>query len=239
MLLLKIDPTPSHIADINAFAGSPATSLLELIQIRRDRAVGPRHMDRRVALTAPRQQLALSVDDTAEYRDDDLISVLDLGDEFLVFVTDDGPAPYLFRIAVEASRIGGFLTGERTGSGELSVARFAANGVMNWMPLPRAIRSNIHETAAQIGATILGPVERTELAGDVSLRLVLRADAAASRSASSLLTLNLCPPSIGDRRLWQARRYSWHEAGAAVSEQPRAMAVNDNAATSASFSGAH
>lgn len=239
MLLLKIDPTPNHIGDINTFAASPSTNLLELIQMRRDRANGARQIDRRATVALPRQQNTLRIGDTSEYRDDDLISALDLGNEFLVFVTDDGPAPYLFRIAVEASRIGSFFSGGRAGSGELSVARFAANGVMSWLPLPRAIRSNIHETAAQMGATILGPVEHTELPGGDALQLVLRGDQSIPNRIPSLLSLNLCPPMVGDRKLWQARRYSWSESGISLPEQRGGLAVNDNAVALASIAGPH
>jgi len=140
---------------------------------------------------------------------------------------------------VEASRIGSFLSGGRAGSGELSVARFAANGVMSWLPLPRAIRANIHETAAQMGATILGPVDRTDLPGDGALHLVLRDDRSIPNLAASLLSLDLCPPTVGDRKLWQARRYSWNESGISQPEPRASLAVNDNALALASISGPH
>ena len=229
MLLLKIDPAPGQGKDLSATDVSTVSNLLELIQVRRKRECGERQGTHRGAVEQPHRQANMSASGPSEYRDDDLISVLNLGDEFLVFVTDDGQSPYLFRIAVKAGNINSVLSGGHASSGELSVARFAANGVMSWNPLPRVIRSSIYDAAAQLGATILGAVERTELPEDAkSLRVVLRAGSRMSQQVSGLLSLDLCPPLIDNHQLWQARRYTWSESDQLPSARDTAIAINDN-----------
>lgn len=229
MLLLKIDPTSSLAEDVAANIALPAAHLLELIQIRRDRELGINQVARGVVHAQQSRPPSVTLAGSSEYRDDDLISVLTLGEEFLVFASDDGPSPYLFRILVEADRISGALTGGQTGSGELSVARFAANGVLTWIPLPRVIRATTHETAGQLGATNLGPVECTELPrGGNALRLLLRSGAQMSNSAGNLLSLDLSPPMVGDTCHWEARKYSWNESDRAYLDRLDAQAVNDN-----------
>jgi hypothetical protein len=71
------------------------------------------------------------------------------------------------------------------------------------------------------------------------LQLVLRGGQSMPNRTQSLLSLDLCPPTVGDRKLWQARRYSWIEAGISLPEQRGGLAVNDNAVALASIAGPH
>jgi hypothetical protein len=229
MFLGRIDPS-THLGKHARHPGSaPAADLMDLIQMRRNRSLD-RNWEPRGGKIEPSEFFgAPKAKSAGEYRDDDLIAVLTLGDEYMVFVTDDGADAFLFRIIVDVGGISGVLTGNQPCAGELSVARFAANGVMSWMPLPRAIRSTIPQTAAEMGATVLGPVTRTEVCdGAQSLCLILQSGCRGAEQAFGPVCLNLHPPRIGDSLLWHSRRYIWNAGDPSSAGRLGGLAVNDN-----------
>ena len=89
--------------------------------------------------------------------------------------------------------------------GEVAAARFAANGIVEWVPIRDA--GNVAEArqiALRHGATPLGRVfALTSLPADGGLRLMA--------SGGEALTLDLVPPSVAGRHYPQARRFAWSE----------------------------
>lgn len=96
--------------------------------------------------------------------------------------------------------------------GEIAVARFIANGILEWLPLSEArTLQQAREDALRLGAT---PLRRLfalaplRTAGGIRL---------ASTGGAESLTLDLVPPNVGARIYPHARRFAWNEVDAPMS----------------------
>ncbi|WP_374383872.1 hypothetical protein [Dongia sp.] len=96
--------------------------------------------------------------------------------------------------------------------GEVAVARFVANGILEWLPLSAARNlQQARQNALRLGAT---PLRRLfaliplKTAGGIRL---------ASTGGAEALTLDLVPPNVGAQIYPHARRFAWNEVDAPMS----------------------
>jgi hypothetical protein len=96
--------------------------------------------------------------------------------------------------------------------GEVAAARFVANGILEWIPVPAATDvQQVRLAARRLGATPLRRVfALTPLKAVGGLRMI-------TTGGVEPLTLDLTPPAIGDRLFPQARRFAWAEQDAPMS----------------------
>lgn len=130
----------------------------------------------------------------------------------LAYAVDVGSEIFLYRViaARELRRHLGLAA--LMASGEVAAARFAANGIVEWVPVTAAVDvQQVRAEALRLGAT---PLRR------IFALSPLRAEGGVRMSATSgkeSLTLDLTPPNVGQRRFPQARRFAWTEQDAPMS----------------------
>lgn len=132
-------------------------------------------------------------------------------DNALAYAIDAGPQVILYRVIVARGLPSHLDLGALFASGEVAAARFAANGIVEWMKLPDA--GDVAEArmaALRQGATPLGRLfALSALPAEGGVRLV--------GSGGEALTLDLLPPSISGQHYPQARRFSWSETDTPMS----------------------
>lgn len=200
------------VTGIQAIAGSPAfavtANLAEIVELRRERLFDGADMIgdeiRPAADAEGAAENTLAWQRLARRRLGIGTALIDL-DQALAYAVDVGPQIILYRVIVAKSLPPRLDLGALFAAGEVAAARFAANGIVEWVRLPDAGDvAEAREQALRQGATPLGRVfALTSLPGEGGLRLIA-ADGAP-------LTLDLLPPSVSGRRYPQARRFSWNE----------------------------
>nr|WP_298684240.1 hypothetical protein [uncultured Dongia sp.] len=130
----------------------------------------------------------------------------------LAYAVDVGPEIFLYRVvaARELQRHLGLAA--LISSGEVAAARFAANGILEWVPVTTAADvGQVRQEALRLGATPLRQIfALSPLRTEGGLRMV-------STGGKEPLTLDLTPPNIGHHRYPQARRFAWAEQDAPMS----------------------
>jgi hypothetical protein len=132
-------------------------------------------------------------------------------DNALAYAVDIGPQIILYRVTVARDLPRQLDLGALFAAGEVAAARFAANGIVEWMPIHAA--GDVAEArrhSLRQGATPLGRVfALTSLPAEGGLRLIAQ--------GGDPLTLDLVPPSVSGRHYPQARRFAWNEPDAPMS----------------------
>ena len=205
------------VTGIEAMAGSPAfamtASLPEIVELRRERLFDGADMfgdeSRGMVDAEGAAENTLAWQRLARRRLGIGTALIDL-DQALAYAIDAhesgaGPQVVLYRVIVARSLPSHLDLGALFASGEVAAARFAANGIVEWVKLPDAgdVADARHRALRQ-GATPLGRMfALTSLPAEGGLRLIA--------AGGEPLTLDLVPPSVSGRRYPQARRFSWSE----------------------------
>lgn len=206
----------ASVLGLAAATGSQAfavtADLMEIVELRRERLFDgadlPFDDDRRhvetVASTAPawqrlaRQRLGIGT------------ALIDV-DNALAFAIDVGPQIILYRVAVNRALPSHLDLGALFAAGEVAAARFAANGIVEWLALPDAVdAAEARAHALRQGATPLGRLfALNSLPAEGGVRLIA--------TGGDPLTLDLVPPSVSGRNYSKARRFAWSETDTPMS----------------------
>ncbi|MBK8157415.1 MAG: hypothetical protein IPK59_00895 [Rhodospirillaceae bacterium] len=130
----------------------------------------------------------------------------------LAYAVDVGTAIFLYRV-IAARQLDRHLGLEALiASGEVAAARFAANGILEWVPVRTAGNvGQVRNEALRLGATPLRTIfALSPLRTEGGLRMM-------STGGNEPLTLDLTPPNIGQHRYPHARRFAWAEQDAPMS----------------------
>jgi hypothetical protein len=196
--------------DIAAATGSTpwtiAPTLTEIVELRRERLLdGGDEIDlvRRHAAAAS-QEATQAWQRLARQRLGIGTALFDL-DNALAYAVAADTQVILFRVIVAREMPRQLDLGALFAAGEVAAARFAANGILEWMPIRAAGDvADAHRLALRQGATPLGRVfALTALPEDSGLRLMA--------SGGAPLTLDLVPPSVDGQHCPHARRFAWSE----------------------------
>ncbi|MBL8711030.1 MAG: hypothetical protein JNL25_17685 [Rhodospirillaceae bacterium] len=201
------------VEGIEAVAGSPAVAvtadLPEIVALRRERFFEGADLmfdgHGRDVAPMPDGEIAQAWQRLARQRLGIGTALIDLANA-LAYAIDVGPQIILYRVMVARGLPRQLDLGNLFAAGEVAAARFAANGVVEWVPIVGALDvPGARLMALRQGATPLGRVFTLgSLAGEGGLRL----SAVGQRES---LTLDLLPPSVGGRFDVRARRFAWHE----------------------------
>lgn len=206
----------ASVMGLAAATGSPAygltADLMEIVELRRERLFDgadlPFDDDRRHAETAisaapawqrlARQRLGIGT------------ALIDV-DNALAFAIEVGPQIILYRVIVSRPLPSHLDLGALFASGEVAAARFAANGIVEWLALPGAVDvAEARAHALRQGATPLGRVfSLNSLPAEGGVRL--------TAAGGDPLTLDLVPPSVAGRNYSKARRFAWSETDTPMS----------------------
>ncbi|WP_368413132.1 hypothetical protein [Dongia sp.] len=130
----------------------------------------------------------------------------------LAYAVDVGPEIFLYRVIAARQLERHLGLDALIASGEVAAARFAANGILEWVPVTAAADlAQVRNAARRLGATPLrGIFALSPLRTEGGLRMI-------SSGGTEPLTLDLTPPNIGQHRYPQARRFAWAEQDAPMS----------------------
>jgi hypothetical protein len=130
----------------------------------------------------------------------------------LAYAVDVGAQIFLYRVIAARELQRHLSIGALIASGEVAAARFAANGILEWVPVTAAADVvQVRAEAQRLGATPLRQIfALTPLRTEGGLRMI-------STGGGEPLTLDLTPPNIGQHRYPQARRFAWAEQDAPMS----------------------
>ncbi len=208
-----------NVIGIDSRSASPAIGLspdlLEIVALRRDRWLdGP--------------ESGHAFDDVAEHngsdRDTDLVwqrlarqrlgigtALVDVANGLAYAIDVDGDI-FLYRVVAARALENHLSLSALIDCGEVAVARFVANGILEWIPVAGASDvQQVRQEARRLGAT---PLRRlfalTALNSAGGVRMI-------ATGGIEPLTLDLTPPSIGQHRYRQARRFAWTEQDAPMS----------------------
>ena len=189
-----------------AFALTP--SLSEIVELRRERLFDGGDMigddSRRAVEAETGGEDTVAWQRLARRRLGIGTALIDL-DHALAYAVEVGPQIILYRVIVTRDLPARLDLGALFAAGEVAAARFAANGIVEWVKLPDAGNAADARIAAlRQGATPLGQVfALSSLPADGGLRL--------TAATGARLTLDLLPPSVSGALYPQARRFSWSE----------------------------
>jgi hypothetical protein len=202
----------SPVIGIAASVGSPTfavtADLQEIVDLRRERLFDGADIsfdgDRRHARGETSGEATEAWQRLARQRLGIGTALIDI-DNALAYAIDVGPQILLYRVIVAQTLPRHLDLGALFAAGEVAAARFAANGIVEWVRLPGAgnvAEARIH--ALRQGATPLGRVfALNSLPADGGLRL--------SATGGEPLTLDLLPPHVSGQHYPQARRFAWGE----------------------------
>ena len=138
----------------------------------------------------------------------------------LAYAVDAGAWIFLYRVIAARGLQRQLSLAALIASGEVAAARFAANGILEWVPLPGVATgvatgvadvNHVRTEALRLGATPLRRIfTLSPLRTEGGVRM-------ASTSGNDHLTLDLTPPNVGHRHFPQSRRFAWAEQGAPMS----------------------
>lgn len=130
----------------------------------------------------------------------------------LAYAVDVGAQVFLYRVLAAREMQRHLSLAALISSGEVAVARFAANGILEWIPITAAVDvPQVRLEAQRLGATPLRQIfALSPLRTEGGLRLT-------STGGKEPLTLDLTPPTIGQHGYPQARRFAWTEQDAPMS----------------------
>lgn len=203
----------SPVMGIALSAGSPAfADLQDIVELRRERLLdGGDMLDlQRHGAGAESHETAQAWQRLARQRLGIGTALIDI-DNALAYAVDVGPQIILCRVTVARNLPRQLDLGALFASGEVAAARFAANGILEWIPIHGARdAAEARHHALRLGATPLGRIfALTSLPADGGLRLIAQ--------GGDPLTLDLVPPSVSGRHYPQARRFAWNEPDAPMS----------------------
>lgn len=129
----------------------------------------------------------------------------------LAYAVDVGSEIFLYRVVAASALQRQLSLAALIESGEVAAARFAANGILEWVPVAARDVHRVRQEALCLGVTPLRRIfALTPLNTAGGLRMV-------STGGVEPLTLDLTPPNIGQHRYPQARRFAWTEQDAPMS----------------------
>lgn len=130
----------------------------------------------------------------------------------LAYAVDVGTQIFLYRVIAARELQRHLSLAALITSGEVAAARFAANGILEWVPVTAAADvGQVRKEAMRLGATPLRCIfALSPLRTEGGLRMI-------STGGDEHLTLDLTPPNIGQHRYPQARRFAWAELDAPMS----------------------
>ncbi|TDQ80529.1 hypothetical protein A8950_3061 [Dongia mobilis] len=182
-----------------------APTLTEIVELRRERLLdGGDEIDLVRRQPAAARDAAQAWQRLARQRLGIGTALFDL-DNALAYAIDVDAEVILYRVIVARELPRQLELGALFAAGEVAAARFAANGILEWMPIRDAQDvADARRLALRQGATPLGRVfALTSLPAEGGLRLMA--------SGGGALTLDLVPPSVDGRHYPQARRFAWSE----------------------------
>jgi hypothetical protein len=207
----------STIVGIESRSASPAVGLSpdlpEIVALRRDRW-----------FDAPEAHISDNADDAAFGHDTDLawqrlarqrlgigMALFDVANG-LAYAVDLGSEILLYRVVAARELQRHLSLAALIASGEVAAARFAANGILEWVPITAAVDvAQVRTEALRLGATPLRRVfALSPLRTGGGLRMI-------STGGNEPLTLDLTPPNVGRCRYPRARRFAWSERDAPMS----------------------
>lgn len=203
------------VMGIEANSGSPVIAvtadLPEIVQLRRERLFDGADVSFDPARRETGTEASTAWQRLARQRLGIGAALIDV-DNALAYAIDVGPQIILYRVMVARDLPRHLDLGSLFAAGEVAAARFAANGVVEWIPIAGALDvAGARLKALRQGATPLGRVFTLgSLAGEGGLRL-------SAVSPRESLTLDLLPPSVGGRFDVRARRFAWHEQNTPMS----------------------
>lgn len=130
----------------------------------------------------------------------------------LAYAVDVGAQVFLYRVIAARELQRHLSLSALIASGEVAAARFAANGILEWVPVTAATDvAQVRLEAHRLGATPLRQIfALSPLRTEGGLRMM-------STGGKEPLTLDLTPPNIGPHRYPQSRRFAWAEQDAPMS----------------------
>lgn len=130
----------------------------------------------------------------------------------LAYAVDVGDEIFLYRVIAARELQRHLSLAALIASGEVAAARFAANGIVEWVPVTSATDvGQVRSEAQRLGAT---PLRRIFALAPLRSEGGLRMTASSGKES---LTLDLTPPNVGQRRFPQSRRFAWTEQDAPMS----------------------
>ncbi len=207
----------STLIGIDSKAASPALSLSpdlqEIVALRRDRwldgadsmAADAAAHDSSTETAWPEQDVDLAWERLARQRLGLGMALVDVASG-VAFAVDVDHGVLLYRVVTNRAAERHLGLSQLIESGEVAAARFVANGILEWLPLPAA--RNLAEARAEarrLGATPLRQIfALSPLKAAAGVRLT-------TTGGVEALTLDLVPPHVGAKRYPQARRFAWSE----------------------------
>ncbi|WP_374373096.1 hypothetical protein [Dongia sp.] len=196
------------VMGIAANSGSPAivvtADLTEIVELRRERLFDGADISFDQARRETGAEASTAWQRLARQRLGIGTALIDV-DNALAYAIDVGPQIILYRVIVAQTLPRHLDLGALFASGEVAAARFAANGIVEWVKITGA--GNVNEArlnALRQGATPLGRVFALgSLPAEGGLRLIA--------TGGDPLTLDLVPPSVSGHHFPQARRFAWNE----------------------------